>query len=78
VTSQAPASTRFAAAAGLKTGSIYFHFESKDRLVEAMLEEGLLASLAYLDTALAAVPDQADATKPDRFEPSMGCPPDSK
>ena len=35
-----------AAAAGLKTGSIYFHFESKDRLVEAMLEEGLLASLA--------------------------------
>jgi hypothetical protein len=30
-------------------------------LVEAMLEEGLLASLAYLDAALAAVPDQADA-----------------
>ena len=50
-----------AAAAELKTGSIYFHFESKDRLVEAMLEEGLLASLAYLDAALAAVPDQADA-----------------
>ena len=50
-----------AAAAGLKTGSIYFHFESKDRLVEAMLEEGLLASLAYLDAALAAVPDQAGA-----------------
>src|ERR1700736_1728451 len=50
-----------AAAAGLKTGSIYFHFESKDRLVEAMLEEGLLASLAYLDAALAAVADQADA-----------------
>ena len=50
-----------AAAAGLKTGSIYFHFESKDRLVEAMLEEGLLASIAYLDAALAAVPDQADA-----------------
>ena len=50
-----------AAAAGLKTGSIYFHFESKDRLVEAMLEEGLLASLAYLDAALAAVPDHADA-----------------
>ena len=40
-----------AAAAGLKTGSIYFHFESKDRLVEAMLEQGLLASLAYLDAA---------------------------
>ena len=50
-----------AAAAGLKTGSVYFHFESKDHLVEAMLEEGLLASLAYLDKALAAVPDNADA-----------------
>ena len=50
-----------AAAAGLKTGSIYFHFESKDQLVEAMLEEGLLASLAYLDAALAAVPADADA-----------------
>jgi AcrR family transcriptional regulator len=50
-----------AAAAGLKTGSVYFHFESKDRLVEAMLEEGLLASLAFLDQALAAVPEDANA-----------------
>jgi AcrR family transcriptional regulator len=50
-----------AAAAGLKTGSVYFHFESKDQLVEAMLKEGLLASLAYLDAALAAVPNHADA-----------------
>jgi len=50
-----------AAAAGLKTGSVYFHFESKDRLVEAMLEEGLLASLAFLDKALAAIPENADA-----------------
>ena len=50
-----------AAAAGLKTGSVYFHFESKDQLVEAMLEEGLLASLAFLDKALAALPDGADA-----------------
>src|ERR1700694_1412440 len=50
-----------AAAAGLKTGSVYFHFESKAQLVEAMLEEGLLASLAFLDAALAAVPENADA-----------------
>src|SRR5258707_13714511 len=50
-----------AAAAGLKTGSVYFHFESKDQLVEAMLEEGLLASLAFLDAALAAFPNNADA-----------------
>src|SRR5258708_39564890 len=50
-----------AAAAGLQTGSVYFHFESKDQLVEAMLEEGLSASLAFLDKALAAVPENADA-----------------
>ena len=50
-----------AAAAGLKTGSVYFHFESRDQLVEAMLEEGLLASLAFLDRALAAVSANADA-----------------
>jgi AcrR family transcriptional regulator len=50
-----------AAAAGLKTGSVYFHFESKDQLVEAMLEEGLSASLAFLDKALALVPGDADA-----------------
>jgi AcrR family transcriptional regulator len=50
-----------AAAAGLKTGSVYSHFESKDQLVEAMLEEGMLASLAYHDAALAAVPINADA-----------------
>jgi len=50
-----------AAAAGLKTGSVYFHFDSKDQLVEAMLEEGLLASLAFLDKALALVRDDADA-----------------
>lgn len=50
-----------AVAAGLKTGSIYFHFDSKDHLVEAMLEEGLLASLAFLDAAFAALPPKADA-----------------
>jgi TetR/AcrR family transcriptional regulator, cholesterol catabolism regulator len=50
-----------AASAGLKTGSVYFHFESKDQLVQAMLEEGLLASLAFLDSALDAVPRDAGA-----------------
>jgi AcrR family transcriptional regulator len=42
-----------AAAAGLKTGSIYFHFDSKEQLIEAVLEQGLRATLDYLDTALA-------------------------
>src|SRR5216684_5586989 len=49
-----------AAAAGLKAGSIYFHFESKEQLIEMMLEEGLRESLRHLDEALAAVGDKAD------------------
>ena len=50
-----------AAAAGLKTGSVYFHYQSKDLLIEAMLEEGLLRSRAFLETALAALPPESDA-----------------
>ncbi|MEW5420889.1 TetR/AcrR family transcriptional regulator [Amorphus sp. 3PC139-8] len=49
-----------AAAARLKTGSLYFHFESKDKLVEAMFEAGLSASLDRLDAALADCPADAD------------------
>jgi len=49
-----------AEAAGLKAGSLYFHFESKDKLVEAMFEEGLIASLERLDEALAECPAGAD------------------
>jgi AcrR family transcriptional regulator len=50
-----------AAAAGLRTGSVYFHFASKDELIATMLEEGLRESLRVLEEALAAVPDPADA-----------------
>lgn len=50
-----------AAAAGLRTGSVYFHFSSKDELVETMLEEGLRETLRLLDEALAALPAGADA-----------------
>ncbi|MFC4949630.1 TetR family transcriptional regulator [Pseudonocardia sp. GCM10023141] len=53
--------TQIAVAAGLKTGSIYFHFASKDELIETMLADGLRETLRYLDDALAAVPDAADA-----------------
>jgi AcrR family transcriptional regulator len=45
--------------AGLKTGSIYFHFASKEQLIETVLEEGLIESLRHLDEALATVPDDA-------------------
>ena len=50
-----------AEAAGLKTGSVYFHFESKAQLVEAMFVEGLQASLVYLDNAHSSAPPHADA-----------------
>lgn len=50
-----------AALAGLKSGSIYFHFDSKEQLIETMLEEGLRESLRHLDAALAAVADHDDA-----------------
>jgi AcrR family transcriptional regulator len=50
-----------AAEAGLKTGSIYFHFASKDELISTVLTEGLRETLRLLEDALAAVPDTADA-----------------
>jgi AcrR family transcriptional regulator len=50
-----------AATAGLKPGSIYFHFASKDELIATMLAEGLRETLRLLDEALSAVPDTADA-----------------
>lgn len=42
-----------AEAAGLRTGSVYFHFGSKDELIATVLEEGLRESLRHLDDALA-------------------------
>jgi AcrR family transcriptional regulator len=42
-----------ASAAGLKPGSIYFHFGSREQLIDAMLEEGVRESLARLDQAMA-------------------------
>jgi AcrR family transcriptional regulator len=50
-----------AATAGLKTGSIYFHFASKDELIATVLAEGLRRTLRLLDEALSVVPDSADA-----------------
>ena len=50
--------TAIAAAAGLKPGSIYFHFGSRDQLIDAVLQEGLRESLARLDRAIAEVARQ--------------------
>lgn len=48
-----------AAAAGLKPGSIYFHFGSREQLIDAMLEEGVRESLARLNRAMAEVTQPA-------------------
>jgi AcrR family transcriptional regulator len=50
-----------AAAAGLRTGSVYFHFPSKDQLIAEVLEVGLRETLAHLDAALATVAGHGDA-----------------
>jgi AcrR family transcriptional regulator len=50
--------TAIAVAAGLKPGSIYFHFGSRDQLIDAMLQEGVRESLARLDRALAELAGQ--------------------
>jgi AcrR family transcriptional regulator len=51
--------TAIATAAGLKPGSVYFHFASREQLIDAMVEEGLRESLARLDRAIAEVTDPA-------------------
>jgi AcrR family transcriptional regulator len=58
--------TAIAAAAGLKPGSIYFHFGSRDQLIDAMLQAGVRESLARLDRAMAEVADDevADDDRP--------------
>jgi AcrR family transcriptional regulator len=50
-----------AAQAGLKSGSVFFHFATKAALIEEMLEEGLRVTLRHLDDALAVTQDDAEA-----------------
>jgi TetR/AcrR family transcriptional regulator, cholesterol catabolism regulator len=53
-----------AAAAGLKPGSIYFHFGSREQLIDTVLEEGVRESLARLDQAMAEVTHPAQPGDP--------------
>src|SRR5262245_44539806 len=59
-----------AAAAGVRTGSVYFHFESKAVLCRAVLEEGLTRTHDLLNEALAVLP--ADASAADRLHAAIG------
>lgn len=45
--------------ADLKAGSIYYHYESKDDLISAVLDIGIRAVTETVDAALAALPDKA-------------------
>lgn len=51
---------RVAKVVGLKTASVYFHFASREALLDAMLEEGLAETLRHFERELAdAEPDPA-------------------
>ncbi len=52
--------------AGLKAGSLYYHYSSKDELITAVLDLGMNASITALKAALAALPP--DATARQRLE----------
>jgi len=60
---------RIAEAAGLKVGSLAFHFPSKDELVAATLRDGVESARAALREAIAAVP--ADASAADRLRAAV-------
>ncbi len=45
-----------AAAAGMKSGSLYYYYESKEALLAAILNEGIDQSIAALKAAVAALP----------------------
>lgn len=55
--------TEIARVAGLRTGSVYFHFPSKDDLLESVLEEGLRESLRHLGDAIAEHPATRDPSR---------------
>jgi AcrR family transcriptional regulator len=56
--------TAIAVAAGLKPGSLYFHFASREQLIDAVLEEGLRESMARLDRAMAETAQLAHPADP--------------
>lgn len=48
---------KIAAAAGLQSGSVYFHFASKEELIGEVLSEGPTQALANVKAAVEALPD---------------------
>lgn len=54
---------------GIKAGSIYYHYPSKDAIAAAVVNEGVDVVHQAVTTALAALPSHADAT--DRLEAAV-------
>jgi len=50
-----------ATAASMKSGSLYFHFESKDVLISEVLREGVVRSLSIVKEAVDALGDRSSA-----------------
>ncbi|MGE0828740.1 MAG: TetR/AcrR family transcriptional regulator [Hyphomonadaceae bacterium] len=46
---------------GIKAGSIYYHFESKDAIIRAVLEDGVGPAIEAVNAALAALPPGVSA-----------------
>ena len=50
-----------AEAAGIKAGSIYYHFQGKDEIAAAVLDAGIQAITEVVRARLDALPPRADA-----------------
>lgn len=50
-----------AEAAGLKAGSIYYHYKSKDELIAAMLDQGINSVISSVEGELAVLDDNIPA-----------------
>ncbi|MDP3175768.1 MAG: TetR/AcrR family transcriptional regulator [Phenylobacterium sp.] len=58
-----------ATASGMKAGSIYYHFESKDDLIRAALKDGVGRGMAALNKAMDAL--GSDSSPLDRLEAAL-------
>lgn len=61
--------SEIAAGADMKAGSLYYHFESREALVEAVMLRGVLTTYEHVKARLAALPP--DATPLERLKASI-------
>lgn len=61
---------RIAELAGIKAPSIYYHYASKDEIIDRVLDRGIVESIAGIRLALANLPE--GASFPERFRAAIG------